>query len=71
LKDQRKKDGKAIFYIHQAMDESILQRVASMNQVKEAWDILQTYSQGIDKVKTSKIQILRRDFETLSMKDSD
>jgi hypothetical protein len=71
LKDQRKKDGKAIFYIHQAMDESILQRVASMNQVKEAWDILQTYSQGIDKVKTSKLQILRRDFETLSMKDSD
>jgi hypothetical protein len=32
--------------------------------------ILQTYYQGMDKVKTSKLQILRRDFETLSMKDT-
>jgi hypothetical protein len=29
LKDQRKKDVKAFFYIHQAMHESILARVAS------------------------------------------
>jgi hypothetical protein len=28
LKDQIKKDGKALFYIHQAMHESILPRVA-------------------------------------------
>ena len=27
--------------------------------------------QGLDKVKTSKLQILRRDFESLSMKDSE
>jgi hypothetical protein len=71
LKDQRKKDGKTMFYIHQAMHESILPRVASTKQAKEAWDILQTSYQGMDKVKTSKLQILRRDFETLSMKDTD
>jgi hypothetical protein len=71
LKDQRKKDGKEMFYIHQAMHESILPRVASTKQAKEAWDILQTSYQGMDKVKTSKLQILRRDFETLSMKDTD
>jgi hypothetical protein len=29
LKDQRKKDVNAVFYIHQAMHESILARVAS------------------------------------------
>ena len=28
LREQRKKDGMALFYIHQAMDESILPRVA-------------------------------------------
>jgi hypothetical protein len=70
LKDQRKKDGKAMFCIYQAMHESILPRVASKKQANESWDTLQTYYQGMDKVKTSKLQILRRDFETMSMKDS-
>jgi hypothetical protein len=32
-------------------------------------DILQTSYQGMDKDKTSKLQILRRVFETFSMKD--
>ena len=36
LKDQRKKDGNALFYIHQAMHESILPRVASAKKDKEA-----------------------------------
>jgi hypothetical protein len=72
LKDQRKKDGKALFYIlHQAMHERILPRIASAKQAKEEWDILQTSFQGMDKVKTTKLQILRRYFETLLMKDSD
>jgi hypothetical protein len=65
LKYQRKKDGRAMFYIHQAMHETILPRVASTKKYKEAWDILQNSYQGMDKVKTSKLQILRRDFETL------
>jgi hypothetical protein len=71
LKDQRKKDGNAMFYIHQAMHESILPRFASAKQAKEVWDILQTYYKFMDKVKTSKLQILKRDFETLLMKDTD
>jgi hypothetical protein len=70
LKDQRKKDGKALFYIHKSMHESMLPRVASAKKDKEAWDILQTSYQGMDKVKTSSLQIIRRDFETLSMKDT-
>ena len=32
---------------------------------------METSYQGLDKVKTSKLQILRRDFESLSMKDSE
>jgi hypothetical protein len=36
LKDQRKKDGNTMFYIHQVMHESILSRVASEKQAKEA-----------------------------------
>jgi ubiquinone/menaquinone biosynthesis C-methylase UbiE len=71
LKDQRKKDGKTLFYIHQAMHESILPRVSSAKQDKEAWDILKNSYQGMEKVKTSRLKILKRDFETLSMKDTD
>jgi len=71
LKDQRNKDRKSLFCIHQAMHESILPRVASGNQDKEAWDILQTSYKGMDKVKTSKLQIIRRDFETMTVKYSD
>ena len=58
-----------MFYIHQAMHESILPRVAATIIAKQAWDTLETSYQGLDKVKTSKLQILRRDFESLSMKD--
>ena len=71
LREQRKKDGKALFYIHQAMHESILPIIAAKTNAKEAWDTLETAYQGLDKVKTSKLQILRRDFESLSMKDSE
>jgi hypothetical protein len=70
LKYQRKKDGRAMFYIHQAMHETILPRVASTKKAKEAWNILQNSYQGMDKFKTSKLQILRRDFETLLIKDT-
>ena len=38
LREQRKKDGKSMFYIHQAMHESILPRVAAVNNAKQAWD---------------------------------
>ena len=71
LREQRKKDGKALFYIHQAMHESILPRVAAKTNAKQARDTLETAYQGLDKVRTSKLQILRRDFESLSMKDSE
>ena len=70
-REQRKKDGKDLFYIHQAMHESILSRVGPKTNAKQAWDTLETTYQGLDKVRTSKLQILRRYFESLSMKDSE
>ena len=71
MREHRKKDGKDLFYIHQAMHERILPRIAATTNTKEAWDTLETAYQGLDKVKTSKMQILRRDFESLSMKESE
>ena len=48
LREQRKKDRKALFYIHQAMHESILPRVATAFTTKHEWDTLETAYQGKD-----------------------
>ena len=71
LREKRKKDGKYLFYIHQAMHERKIPRIIATNNAKQAWDTLETAYQSLDKVKTSKLQIPRRDFESLSMKDSE
>jgi hypothetical protein len=63
LKYQREKDGNALFYIHQSMHESILPRFSSTKQAKEAWDILQTSYQGMEKVKNTKLHILEEIFK--------
>ena len=51
------------------MHESVLLRVAAKTNAKKSWDTLETSYEGLDKVRTSKLDILRRDFESLSMKD--
>ena len=65
LREQRKKYGKNMFYIHQAMHKNILPRVATTINAKQACDTLETAYQGLDKVKTSKLHILRIYFESL------
>ena len=40
LREQRKKVGKSLFYIHQAMHDSILRRIAAKTNAKQAWDTL-------------------------------
>ena len=40
LREHRKKDGKALFYIHQAMHESILPRVAAIVNAKQTRETL-------------------------------
>jgi hypothetical protein len=68
LKEKKKKDSKALFFIQQAMEESIFPKVVVATRSKQAWESLQTTYQGKSKVKTTKLKILRRDFENLQMK---
>ena len=51
------------------MHEIIVPRVAATNTSKKTWDTLETSYQGFGKVNTSKLQILRRYFESLAKKD--
>ena len=68
LKNNRKKDAKALFYLYQAVNESVFPRIAAAKRSKEAWETLKVAYQGMEKVKTTKLQLLRRDFETLCRK---
>ena len=52
------------------MHESILPRVETTITTKKAWKTLKTAYQGLNKLNTSKLHILRRDFESLSMKET-
>ena len=53
------------------MHESVFPRISVAKRSKEAWKTLKAAYQGMEKVKTEKIRLLRRDFETLCMKESD
>ncbi|GJW64219.1 retrovirus-related pol polyprotein from transposon TNT 1-94, partial [Tanacetum coccineum] len=69
--EHHKKDTKALFYIQQAMDESIFLRIASATITKQAWMILSAEYQGSSKVIIVKLQSLRLEFETSSMKSNE
>ena len=71
LRDNRKKESKTLFYLFQSVHESIFPWIAVATKSKEAWDILKTAYQGMEKVKKTKLQMLRRYFETLLLKESD
>ena len=69
LKSNRKKDSKALFYLYQVVHESVFPRIAAAKRFKDAWDTLQTTYQGMEKVKTTKLQLVRRYFEVICMKE--
>ncbi|KAI3721795.1 hypothetical protein L2E82_32813 [Cichorium intybus] len=70
-KEHQKRDAKALFFIQQAVDGSIFSRIAGATTAKQAWATLKTEYQGSSKVITVKLQSLRRDFETSSMKSNE
>ena len=65
LKSNRKKDSKARVLLYLVVDQSVFPRIAAAKTSKEAWQTLKTSYQGMEKVKTAKLQLLRRDFENL------
>ena len=68
LKENCKKDKKALFFIYQAVNEAIFERI-STTSAKATWDILQSTYQGEAKVQMVRLQARRSEFDTLKMKD--
>lgn len=71
LRENRKKDAKALFFIQSALDDSIFPRISAAATSKQAWEILKQEFFGDKKVITVKLQTLRSQFENLAMKDKE
>ena len=70
LKDSRKKDKKALFLIYQALYDDGFEKISNAATAKKAWEKIQTSYQGEEKVKQVRLQTLRGEFESLSMKEN-
>lgn len=71
LAKDMEKDNLALYNIQMAMEESIFPRICGATSAKEAWDTLKEEFQGNAKVRTIKLQSLRRELENMKMKDSE
>lgn len=71
LKENKQKDAKALFFLQQAVADSIFPRIMGATSAKDAWGTLKEEFEGSDKVRAIKLQTLRREFELLKMKESE
>ncbi|XP_076952194.1 uncharacterized protein LOC143625847 [Bidens hawaiensis] len=71
LKNSQKRDAHAMAIIQQAVHDQLFSRIAAASTAKETWEILKMEFQGDSQVKAVKLQGLRRDFENLTMKESE
>ena len=65
LRDNRKKDAKALFLIQSAVDDDIFPRISSAKTAKEAWEIIRHEYFGDKKVISVKLQSLLSKFDGL------
>nr|KYP59134.1 Retrovirus-related Pol polyprotein from transposon TNT 1-94 [Cajanus cajan] len=71
FKESKKKDCKALFLIHQCVDDANFEKISSAANAKEAWDSLEKSYEGAEKIKKVKLQTMRRQYELMQMEESD
>ncbi|RVW93305.1 hypothetical protein CK203_022322 [Vitis vinifera] len=71
IEGQKLKDLKVKNYFFQAIDRPILETILSKETSKDIWDSMKKKYQGSARVKCAQLQALKRDFETLQMKDGE
>ncbi|GAU33832.1 hypothetical protein TSUD_393400 [Trifolium subterraneum] len=69
LFESKKKDCKALFYIQQNVDAHHFEKISKATTSKEAWDVLESYHDGGEKVKHVKLQAFRKRYETMQMEE--
>jgi hypothetical protein len=63
--------GMALEAIYQGMPEDMLFLVYRKEMAKETWEALKIMHMGAERVKDTKVQTLRTEFEGLRMKESE
>ncbi|GAU47720.1 hypothetical protein TSUD_285070 [Trifolium subterraneum] len=71
FKEQKKRDHKALFIIHQCVSPDNFERVGDAQSSKEAWDNLEKAYGGATKVKKVRLQTYKRQFELLQMEEKE
>lgn len=71
LEENIAKDAKALGLIQSAVSDDIFPRIALQETAKDAWEILQKEFRGDKKVRSVRLQALRRDFEYMCMQDDE
>lgn len=56
---------------YQGIPEDILLTLADKKTAKEAWEAIMTLCQGADRVKKARIQTLKAEFESMTMKENE
>jgi hypothetical protein len=67
----KKKDFKAMFFIHQCVDLINFQKIENASSSKECWDILEKGHSRNDKLKQVRLQTWKRKFELLQMESNE
>ncbi|GAU41499.1 hypothetical protein TSUD_13810 [Trifolium subterraneum] len=67
----KKKDFKAMFFIHQCVDLVNFQKIENATSAKECWDILEKGHSGNDKLKQVRLTTWKRQFELLQMDENE
>lgn len=60
----------ALTSIYQGIPEDILLSLAEKKTAKEAWEAVKIMCQGVQRVKTARVQTLKAEFEVMTMKDT-
>lgn len=68
---EEKTDKVALAMIYQGIPEEVLLSIAEKKSASEAWEAIKTMCLGAERVKKAKIQTLKTEFESMSMKDSE
>ncbi|XP_038678783.1 uncharacterized protein LOC119980235 [Tripterygium wilfordii] len=71
LKDQRKKDKKALFLLYQGLEDDTFEKISEAVTSKEVWDKLGIIYKGVERVKRVRLQTLRSEFEEARMKEGE
>ena len=64
-------DKVAMAALYQGMPEDLLLSLAEKKTAKEVWDSIKTMCMGTDRVQKAKVQTLKAEFESLTMKEID